>query len=70
MDHPILYLAYTLQFIVGIPIVLAVGRLADRLNTRFLVTASAVIFTVGMLFFIYNIVMTIRQGRALAASRA
>ena len=28
------------------------------------------IFTVGMLFFIYNVLMTIRQGRAKSASPA
>ncbi len=33
-------------------------------------TAGGVIFTVGMLFFIYNIIMTIRRGRTLAASQA
>jgi cytochrome c oxidase cbb3-type subunit 1 len=33
-------------------------------------TLGGVIFTVGMLFFIYNIFMTIRKGKALAASRA
>lgn len=33
-------------------------------------TLSGVIFTVGMLFFIYNVYMTIRKGRVLAASKA
>jgi cytochrome c oxidase cbb3-type subunit 1 len=33
-------------------------------------TVAGVIFTVGMLFFIYNIYMTIRKGKALAASQA
>jgi cytochrome c oxidase cbb3-type subunit I len=33
-------------------------------------TVAGVIFTVGMLFFIYNIAMTIRKGKALAASQA
>ena len=33
-------------------------------------TVAGVIFTVGMLFFIYNIYMTIRKGKAPAASRA
>jgi cbb3-type cytochrome oxidase subunit 1 len=31
---------------------------------------AGVIFTIGMLFFIYNIAMTIRKGRSLVASRA
>ena len=42
-------LAYTLQFLIGIPIVLMVGRLAERITTRYMVMASAVIFAVGML---------------------
>ncbi len=42
-------LAYTLQFLIGIPIVLVVGRLAERITTRYLVIGSAVIFTAGML---------------------
>ncbi|MDA8098881.1 MAG: cbb3-type cytochrome c oxidase subunit I [Nitrospiraceae bacterium] len=33
-------------------------------------TLAGVIFTVGMLFFIYNILMTIRKGSILAASKA
>jgi cytochrome c oxidase cbb3-type subunit 1 len=33
-------------------------------------TVAGLIFTVGMLFFIYNIYMTMRKGKALAASRA
>ncbi len=33
-------------------------------------TLGGIIFTIGMLFFIYNIFMTIRQGKARAASRA
>jgi cytochrome c oxidase cbb3-type subunit 1 len=33
-------------------------------------TLGGVIFTIGMLFFIYNIFMTIRKGKALAVSRA
>ncbi|HXX82153.1 MAG TPA: cbb3-type cytochrome c oxidase subunit I, partial [Thermodesulfovibrionales bacterium] len=33
-------------------------------------TLGGVIFTVGMLFFIYNIYMTMRKGKALAASQA
>jgi cytochrome c oxidase cbb3-type subunit 1 len=33
-------------------------------------TLGGVIFTVGMLFFIYNIYMTMRKGSALAESRA
>ena len=33
-------------------------------------TVAGVIFTVGMLFFIYNIYMTIRKGKALVASQA
>jgi cytochrome c oxidase cbb3-type subunit 1 len=33
-------------------------------------TLGGVIFTVGMLFFIYNVFMTIRKGKALAASTA
>jgi cytochrome c oxidase cbb3-type subunit 1 len=31
-------------------------------------TLGGVIFTVGMLFFIYNVLMTIRKGKALQAS--
>ena len=42
-------LAYTLQFLIGIPIVLVVGRLAEKITTRYLVIGSAVIFTAGML---------------------
>jgi cytochrome c oxidase cbb3-type subunit 1 len=33
-------------------------------------TLGGIIFTVGMLFFIYNIFMTIRKGNSLAASKA
>jgi cytochrome c oxidase cbb3-type subunit 1 len=33
-------------------------------------TVAGVIFTVGMLFFIYNIYMTVRKGKALAAAKA
>ncbi len=33
-------------------------------------TLGGIIFTIGMLFFIYNIYMTIRKGKALAASTA
>jgi cytochrome c oxidase cbb3-type subunit 1 len=33
-------------------------------------TIAGVIFTVGMLFFIYNIFMTIRRGKSLAAAKA
>jgi cytochrome c oxidase cbb3-type subunit 1 len=33
-------------------------------------TLAGIIFTVGMLFFIYNVLMTIRQGRARAAASA
>jgi cytochrome c oxidase cbb3-type subunit 1 len=33
-------------------------------------TVGGIIFTIGMLFFIYNIYMTIRKGKAVAASRA
>ena len=33
-------------------------------------TVAGLIFTVGMLFFIYNVYMTIRKGNPLAASRA
>ena len=32
-------LAYTLQFLIGIPIVLMVGRLAERITTRYMVMA-------------------------------
>jgi cytochrome c oxidase cbb3-type subunit 1 len=31
-------------------------------------TLAGLIFTVGMLFFIYNVLMTIRKGKALQAS--
>ncbi len=41
--------AYTLQFLVGIPLVLATGWLAESIGSRRIVIASAVIFTVGML---------------------
>jgi cytochrome c oxidase cbb3-type subunit 1 len=33
-------------------------------------TFAGVIFTVGMLFFIYNIIMTMRRGSILAESKA
>jgi len=33
-------------------------------------TIGGVIFTIGMLFFIYNIFMTIRRGKSLAAAKA
>jgi cytochrome c oxidase cbb3-type subunit 1 len=33
-------------------------------------TVGGVIFTIGMLFFIYNIFMTIRKGKSLAAAKA
>jgi cytochrome c oxidase cbb3-type subunit 1 len=33
-------------------------------------TVAGVIFTVGMLFFIYNVFMTIRKGKSLALSQA
>jgi MFS family permease len=42
-------LAYTLQFLVGIPVVLIVGRMAERFGTRRLVITAAAVFTAGML---------------------
>jgi cytochrome c oxidase cbb3-type subunit 1 len=33
-------------------------------------TVAGLIFTIGMLFFIYNIYMTMRKGKALAAAKA
>jgi MFS family permease len=42
-------LAYTFSFLAGIPAVLVVGRLAEKHNSRRLVTIGAIIFTVGML---------------------
>jgi cytochrome c oxidase cbb3-type subunit 1 len=33
-------------------------------------TFAGVVFTVGMLFFVYNVIMTIRKGRALEAKSA
>lgn len=42
-------LAYTLQFLIGIPAVLVVGRLAEKVGSRRLVLSGAVIFTIGML---------------------
>jgi cytochrome c oxidase cbb3-type subunit 1 len=33
-------------------------------------TLAGIIFTVGMLFFIYNVLMTIKKGKALQASPA
>ena len=42
-------LAYTLQFLVAIPAVLVVGRLAEKIGSRSLVLVGAVIFTIGML---------------------
>ncbi|MBI4186610.1 MAG: MFS transporter [Chloroflexi bacterium] len=41
--------AYTLQFLVGIPLVLVAGRLAESIGSRRIVMASAIIFTIGML---------------------
>ncbi len=42
-------LANTLEYLIGIPVVLLVGRLAEKINTRYIVITGAVIFTVGML---------------------
>lgn len=42
-------LAYTLQFLIGIPAVLVVGRLGEKISSRYMVMAGAVIFTAGML---------------------
>ena len=42
-------LAYTLQFLVGIPAVLVVGRLAERMSPRRIVLAGGVIFAAGLL---------------------
>lgn len=42
-------LAYTLQFLTGIPAVLIVGRLAERINSRRIVMIAAIIFISGML---------------------
>ncbi len=42
-------LAYTLQFLMGIPAVLIVGRLAENIGSRRIVMVGAVIFTIGML---------------------
>ena len=42
-------LAYTLQFLLGIPVVLVVGWLAERISGRRIVVVGAAIFTIGML---------------------
>ncbi len=42
-------LAYTLQFLIGIPAVLVVGRLAETISSRRMVIMGAVIFMIGML---------------------
>lgn len=42
-------LAYTLQFLIGIPVVLIAGRLAEKISSRRIVMLGAVIFTIGML---------------------
>lgn len=42
-------LAYTLQFLVGIPAVIIIGRLAERISPRRIVLAGGVIFTAGLL---------------------
>ena len=41
--------AYTLQFLVGIPLALVTGRLAESIGSRRLVIASTVSFIIGML---------------------
>jgi cytochrome c oxidase cbb3-type subunit 1 len=33
-------------------------------------TVAGIVFTIGMLFFVYNVMMTIRKGASPAASRA
>ncbi|MDP3879834.1 MAG: MFS transporter [Dehalococcoidales bacterium] len=42
-------LAYSLQFLVGIPAVLVAGRLAEKTDSRRIVIGGTIIFTVGML---------------------
>ncbi len=42
-------LAYTLQFLVGIPVILTVGWLADKISCRSMVVVGTIIFTAGML---------------------
>ncbi len=42
-------LAYTLQFLVAIPAVIIIGRLAERISPRRIVLAGGVIFTAGLL---------------------
>ncbi len=41
--------AYTLQFLAGIPVVLAVGKLAERIGSQRIVIASVILFVIGML---------------------
>ena len=42
-------LAYTLQFLIGIPAVLVVGWFAEKISSRRMVLGGAAIFTIGML---------------------
>jgi MFS family permease len=42
-------LAYMVQFLSSIPVILAVGHLGDRLSPRRIVMVGSVIFTIGML---------------------
>ena len=42
-------LGYTLQFLVGIPAILIVGRLAEKISGRSMVVVGTIIFVVGML---------------------
>ncbi len=48
-SHGDVSLAYTLQFLVGIPAVIVVGRLAETVSPRRIILAGGVVFTAGLL---------------------
>lgn len=47
-SHGAISFAYTLQFLAGVPIVLVVGRLVDRIGSRAIMIAGAFFFALGM----------------------